>query len=76
MSFENKIIRILENFEESSSNEIMEILNHIKNQFHSKITRDYLQGKLQTISDSPTEEERKILCKKLKPYFDWYLQKT
>ena len=76
MSLENKIKQGLENFEEISSDEIIELLNHIKNQFQSTITKDYLQGKLQIISDTHSEEERKILCKNLKPYFDWYLQKN
>ncbi len=74
MSLESKAKEILENFETKSSKEIIEILNQIQDQFQSAITKDYLKGKLKSISDIPNEEEKKILCKNLKPYFDWYLQ--
>jgi hypothetical protein len=76
LSLEIKAKQILQNFEETSSKEIIEVLNQIQNQFQSTITKDYLQGKLKSISDINSEEERKTLCKNLKPYFDWYLQKT
>jgi SOS response regulatory protein OraA/RecX len=74
MSLQIKIKQTLENFENVPSNEILEILNQIQNQFQSQITQDYLKGKLKTISDTPDENEKKKLCKNLKPYFDWYLQ--
>ena len=62
------------NFDESSSADILEILNQIQSKFQSQITQDYLTGKLKTISDTLDETEKKKLCKNLKPYFDWYLQ--
>ncbi len=74
MSLEIKIKKILGNFEQTSSADILEILNQIQNKFQSQITQDYLQGKLKAISETPDEGEKKKLCKNLKPYFDWYLQ--
>ena len=74
MSLEIKIKKILGNFEQTSSADILEILNQIQNKFQSQITQDYLQGKLKAISGTPDEGEKKKLCKNLKPYFDWYLQ--
>ena len=74
MSIEIKVKQILENFDESSSADILEILNQIQSKFQSQITQDYLTGKLKTISDIIDETEKKKLCKNLKPYFDWYLQ--
>jgi ATP-dependent Lon protease len=74
MSLEIKVKQILENFDESSSADILEILNQIQSKFQSQITQDYLTGKLKTISDTLDETEKKKLCKNLKPYFDWYLQ--
>jgi len=74
MSLEIKIKQILDNFEEKSSQEILELLNQILIKFQSSITQDYLKGKLKAISNIPDEDEKKKLCKKLKPYFDWYLQ--
>ena len=76
MSLENKAKQILDNFEQTDSKEILGILIQIKTHFQSKITQDYLEGKLKTISDTPDEDDRKILCNKLKPYFDWYLQRA
>jgi hypothetical protein len=74
MPLEIKVKQVLENFEEIQSEEILEILNQIQNQFQSQITQDYLKGKLKTISNTLDEKEKKKLCKNLKPYFDWYLQ--
>ncbi len=74
MSLEIKVKQISENFEEISSEYILKLLNQIQNQFQSQITQDYLKGKLKAISNTPDEDEKKKLCKNLKPYFDWYLQ--
>ena len=74
MSLQIKTKKILENFDQTSSNEILEVLNQIQNQFQSKITQDYLKGKIKVISDTVDEGKKKNLCKQLKPYFDWYLQ--
>ena len=74
MSLEIKTKQILDNFEDSSSSDILEILNQIQETFQSKITQEYLQGKIRSISESLDEGEKKKLCKNLKPYFDWYLQ--
>ena len=74
MPLENKVKEVLENFDSTPSNKIIDILNNIQNHFQSQITKDYLKKKLTAIENSP-EEEKKKLCKNLKPYFDWYLQK-
>ena len=74
MSLEVKTKQILKNFEESSSEDILEFLNQIQNKLKSQITRNYLKGKLVTISNTPVESEKKKLCKNLRPYFEWYLQ--
>ncbi len=71
---EIKVKQISENFEETSSEYILKLLNQIQNQFQSQITQDYLKGKLKAISNTFDEGEKKKLCKNLKPYFDWYLQ--
>ncbi len=74
MSLEVKAKQFLKNFEESSSEDILEFLNQIQNKFKSQITQNYLKGKLETISNTPVESEKKKLCKNLRPYFEWYLQ--
>ena len=74
MSLEPQIKEILENFEDISSEKILEILNKIKPQFKSDLTSEYLQGKIQKIMDIAVEDEKKKQCKALTPYLDWYLQ--
>ena len=74
MSLENEIKEILENFEQTSSERILEILNQIKPFFKNELISEYLQGKIQKILDSDDDVEKKKLCKALMPYFDWYLQ--
>ena len=74
MSLQIKAKQILDNFEQTPSVEILGVLNQILENFQSQITQNYLKGKLKTISDTSDEDQKKKLCKNLKPYFDWYLQ--
>lgn len=74
MSRENQAKRVLENFDDITSQEILELLNQFLLEFQSPIVQDYLKGKLKVISNTDDEKEKKKLCKNLKPYFDWYLQ--
>ena len=74
MSLEDKIKHVLDNFENTSSEKIFEILNQIKPQFKNELISEYLQGKIQKILDVNDEAEKKKQCKALIPYFDWYLQ--
>ena len=74
MSLENEIKEILDDFEQTSSEKILETLNQIKPFFKNELISEYLQGKIQKILDSNDGVEKKKLCKALVPYFDWYLQ--
>jgi hypothetical protein len=74
MSLQIKAKQILDNFEQTPSVKILDVLNQILENFQSQITQNYLKGKLKTISDTSDEDQKKKLCKNLKPYFDWYLQ--
>ena len=74
MSLEKQIKDVLNDFEHTSSEKILEILNQIKPQFKNKLIREYLQGKIQKILDSADDVEKKKQCKALIPYLDWYLQ--
>ena len=74
MSLEIKTKQILDNFEDFSSSDILDTLNQIQMTFQSKITQEYLQGKIKSISETLNEDDKKTLCKNLKPYFDWYIQ--
>ena len=74
MSLEKQIQDVLNDFEHTSSEKILEILNQIKPQFKNKLISEYLQGKIQKIMDSTDDVEKKKQCKALIPYLDWYLQ--
>ena len=64
----------MNNFEEVSSDEFLEILNQIMLEFKSNLTVEYLKGKIQKIVEISSESEKKKQCKLLLPYYDWYLQ--
>lgn len=74
MSLEKEIQEVLDNFENTSSEQILEILNQIKPQFQSQLISEYLQGKIQKVIDLSDEAQKKKQCKALTPYLDWYLQ--
>ena len=74
MSLQEQTMEILNNFENTPSETIVKTLAQIKNHFKSNLTRDYLEGKIQAISNASEESEKKKLCKNLQPYLDWYLQ--
>ncbi len=74
MSLEDQIKHTLGDFENTTSETILEILNQIKPQFKSNMISEYLQGKMQKIFETNDEVEKKKLCKALMPYLDWYLQ--
>ena len=74
MSLEDRVKLALNDFENTPSEKIFEILNQIKPRFKSKLISEYLQGKIQKISEANNEAEKKKQCKALTPYLDWYLQ--
>ena len=74
MSLEDEIKLVLDDFENTTTMKIFEILNKIRPQFKNELISEYLKGKIQKISDVNDEVEKKKQCKGLIPYFDWYLQ--
>ena len=74
MSLEIKIKHIMNNFDDVSSDEFLEILDQIMLEFKNNLTLEYLKGKVQKILELSTESEKKKQCKLLLPYYDWYLQ--
>ncbi len=74
MSLEDQIKQTIDDFENTPSEKILEILNQIKPKFKSELISEYLQGKIQKISEANNEAEKKKQCKALTPYLDWYLQ--
>ncbi len=74
MSLEDQIKQILDDFENTTSDKILEILYQIKPQFKNELISEYLQGKIQKILETNDDAEKKKLSKALLPYLDWYLQ--
>ena len=74
MSLEIKVQNIVNNFEDVSSDEFLEILEQIMLEFKSNLTVEYLKGKIKKIVELSSESEKKKQCKLLLPYFVWYLQ--
>ena len=74
MSLETQIRQIISNFENTSSDEFLEVLERIKPFFRNPLISEYIQGKIQKILDSENDVEKKKQCKVLMPYLDWYLQ--
>ncbi|MGY5152321.1 MAG: hypothetical protein ACW9XA_08640 [Candidatus Nitrosopumilus sp. bin_6a] len=74
MSLEEEINKILKDFENTSSEKLVDVLNQINPHFKNELISEYLQGKIQKIQSSADESEKKKQCKALLPYFDWYLQ--
>ena len=74
MSLEIKVQNIVNNFENVSSDEFLEILEQIMLEFKSNLTVEYLKGKIKKIVELSSESEKKKQCKLLLPYYDWYLQ--
>ena len=74
MSLQDQVKQILNDFNNTSSDKILEILIQIQPTLKSDITQTYLQGKIQAILGISDSAEKKKLCKNLKPYLDWYIQ--
>ena len=74
MTLEIKAQNIINNFEDTASDEFLEILEQIMLEFKSNLTVKYLEGKIKKIVELSSESEKKKQCKLLLPYYDWYLQ--
>lgn len=74
MSLESQIREILDNFDNSQTEKIFDVLSEIIPKFQSSLTSDYLKEKIKKIQLISDEDEKKKQCKTLTPYFDWYLQ--
>ena len=74
MSLEEQTKNILNNYDDVSSEKILNVLRKINPLFKSDLTVDYLRGKLEKINIIEDETEKKKQCRALLPYLDWYLQ--
>ena len=74
MTLEEQVTMAINDFENTSAEQILEILDKIMPEFKSNLTSEYLQGKIKKILELDGESEKKEQCKALMPYLDWYLQ--
>ena len=74
MTLEEQVTMTINDFENTSTEQILEILDKIMPEFKSNLTSEYLQGKIKKILELDGESEKKEQCKALMPYLDWYLQ--
>jgi hypothetical protein len=74
LSLRGEVSQILNDFDNTPSDKIIEILTQIQLCLKNDITQNYLHGKIQAILGINDDAEKKKLCKNLKPYLDWYLQ--
>jgi hypothetical protein len=74
MTLEEQINVILDDFDQTTSEQFLEIINQIKPHFKNELIAEYLEGKIQKILDIGDEAEKMKQCKALMPYLDWYLQ--
>jgi len=65
---------ISQDFDNVQTEEIVGILTIIKGELRTDFTRKYLTEKLDEIKQTSAQSKKLKLCKKLKPYLDWYLQ--
>ena len=74
MTLQEQINAVLDNFDKTTSEQFLEIIDQIKPHFKNELIVEYLQGKIQKIQNVGDEVEKKKQCKALMPYLDWYLQ--
>jgi hypothetical protein len=74
MTLEEQINIILDDFDQITSEQFLEIINQIKPHFKNELIAEYLEGKIQKILDIGDEVKKKKQCQALMPYLDWYLQ--
>ena len=74
MSLKDQAKNAFENFDNTDTDEIQKILEQIQTKLTSNLTQEYLQEKIKSLQDADSEQEKRKLCQKLKPYLDWYVQ--
>ena len=66
--------QILDDFDAIHSDTIIAVLDQIRLHMKSPLTQEYLATKINAVRSANSEEEKKNLCKNLKPYLDWEIQ--
>lgn len=72
MSLLDDAQRLRDGFESAGSDDLLSLLDRICAELRTDDTRDYLRAKIDSIRNA-AESERKVMCKDLIPYVDWYI---
>lgn len=62
-------------YESTGSDDLLSLLDRICTELRTADTQNYLRAKIDSIRHS-AESERKVMCKELIPYIDWYISST
>ena len=74
MSLKDQAKQALDDFDNTSTDDFLDILQQIQTKLTSNLTKEYLQEKILALKATTSEDEKRKLCQKLKPYLDWYVQ--
>ena len=74
MSLKEQAKDAFDNFDNTSTEDFVNIIQQIQAKLTSNLTQEYLQEKIESLNNADSEQEKRQLCQKLKPYLDWYVQ--
>ncbi len=74
MSLKDQAKQAFDDFDNTSTDDFLNILQQIQTKLTNNLTKEYLQEKILALKTTTSEDEKRKLCQKLKPYLDWYVQ--
>lgn len=74
MTLKDQAKQAFDNFDTTSTDEFLNIIQQIQTKLTNNLTKEYLQEKILALKAAQSEDEKRKLCQKLKPYLDWYVQ--
>lgn len=72
MTLVDDIIRARSDFDSADLDEFLNIVTRVRDELRTNHTRKYLEEKIES-ARCAEPEKRRLACKKLLPYLDWYL---
>ena len=64
--------RVRSDFDSTDAAEFLDTVSRIRNSLRTGETKSYLAKKLDAVRFAPPAE-RRVMCRNLLPYLDWYL---
>ena len=72
MTLADDVIRARSDFDSADLGEFLSIVARVRDELRTSHTRKYLGEKIES-AHRAKPEKRRLACKKLLPYLDWYL---